>query len=114
MGLPKITALTMCLCKLHNFCIDERELEIPQSLCQDKAYGMCKGGGSEYQFEPNDDFPEELVPNPVLHGGEHWDDFSKNALQNLQRQEQRAKNLPREQLFNLVMEKNLVRPASTK
>ena len=53
MGLHKITALTMN----ENCCIDEQELEIPQSLCQDKAYGMCKGGGSEYQFETTRQFP---------------------------------------------------------
>ena len=68
-GVHKITALTMCLCKLHSFCINERDVEIPDLLCQDKAYGMSKGGRSKYQFEPRNDFPEELVPNSILHTG---------------------------------------------
>ena len=42
MGIHKITALTFCLCKLHNFLLDDKEKIAPRT-CQDAAYGACRG-----------------------------------------------------------------------
>ena len=42
MEIHKITALTFCLCKLHNFLLDDKEKIAPRT-CQDAAYGACRG-----------------------------------------------------------------------
>ena len=42
-SLGKITALTYCLCKLHNFCIDEKEEKYYEQIKIDKFYATYHG-----------------------------------------------------------------------
>ena len=60
MGLNKITSLTMALCKLHNFLIDQR---IERMTSTDMAH-LRRGQNISLQQHEDDD-----VPNELLHGG---------------------------------------------
>ena len=42
-GLQKTTAMAMCLCRLHNYCID-RQLAAEDPLCMDNFNVECYGG----------------------------------------------------------------------
>jgi DDE superfamily endonuclease len=67
----KTTALTMCLCRLHNFCIDNRESTASVGRYQDIAIIEAEGG-----------LPlvgENMRPNQLLDGGEHFNDVSRNV-----------------------------------
>ena len=104
MGIHKITAMTVCLCKLHNFLIDER---VGSSLHQDKAYGMCRGSVPMEKTHAAD-FDDTLIPEQLLHGGEHMDDIDTNEWRRATRINQQQ--LPRDLLFNSVCDQGLVRP----
>jgi hypothetical protein len=72
-GLAKTTALVMCLCRLHNYCIDHREgnvrspNSVPPLTARDQADINVHGGIP--LDERNNNSPDQL-----LHGGEHFDD----------------------------------------
>jgi hypothetical protein len=71
MGLKKITALTLCLCRLHNFCIASRisnNKKLLQPLPSDSLEIMAHGGVA-LEFGG--------APAALLHGGEHNDDTSR-------------------------------------
>jgi len=77
MGIHKITVMTVCLCKLHNFLINQKE-NIPPWTDRDAAHGMIRGSiPMEGQQEHNN---EADVPQQLLHGGEHFEDVSRGAL----------------------------------
>ena len=42
MGIHKITTMTVCLCKLHNFLINHKKIP-PQWTSQDAAHDMIRG-----------------------------------------------------------------------
>ena len=80
MGLQKVTAMTVCLCKLHNFLIDQREKTVPQLTNQDAAHGMIRGSilmQHQHQQEHNN---KDEVPQQLLDGGEHFDNVAPNIL----------------------------------
>jgi hypothetical protein len=113
MGLRKITALTMCLCSLHNFCIDERVLA-EQSLIGDCAYNTSRGMISLQQSDDlNVDVTTE-VPTELLGGGHHYDDSSDAARRRetyaSRRQKGRVVILQKDILHDHVVNENKKRP----
>ena len=128
MGLSKTTALTMCLCRLHNFCIDCRLIaeakgrsgssrkkrrrvnsdhqDIAEPLAQDRLELM--GGIPLERHAFNDASPEDL-----LHGGHHFDDAPESLRQAFVRQARsvnRHAEDPREKLRRQVERMQLSRP----
>ena len=106
MGLNKITSLTMALCKLHNFLIDQR---IERMTSTDMAH-LRRGQNISLQQHEDDD-----VPNELLHGGEHFDDVGTNEIrrENYRRNRDATQNnerLPRDVLKDAVTNQGLVRP----
>ena len=111
--ISKVTALVRCLCRLHNFCINERLLAnlvnspgpandpvVAQPLDSDLANIALAGGA--YILNGTDQFnPEEL-----LHGGEHFDDVSRSVRVS----RKKSDILPRENMCNLVEEYDMRRP----
>jgi hypothetical protein len=112
--ISKITSMVRCLCRLHNFCIDERlarveggvvcsseeEQEIiARHLDSDLANIALAGGSSILDGRFN--------PDELLHGGDHFDDVSRAV-----RISRRANNeqLPREIMCNIVEDRELRRP----
>jgi hypothetical protein len=114
MGLAKITALVMCLCRLHNYCINrrlERKLSIAAEvpLAQDFAHILAHGGIPLERTANN-----QLSPDQLLGGGEHFEDQSRTARRGLERfttnQPCGDEILPRDKLHHIVVEKLLQRP----
>ena len=68
-AIHKVTALTIALCKLHNYLVDVR---VEKALAQDIVY--CCNNGSFVDLEENEDGVTVLTG--LLHGGEHLDDVS--------------------------------------
>ena len=75
MGIHKITAMTVCLCKLHNFLINQKE-NIPPWTDRDAAHGMIRGSIPMEQQHQQEHNNEANVPEQLLHGVGHFDDVS--------------------------------------
>ena len=103
----KTTSLVLCLCKLHNFCIIERE-RIAQPLARDVVHISNNGGISlphdnnegVLNYRVNEDRVDELFD-----GGEHFDDIRRNM-----RQEERNVNLPYVSMLDFIEAGNFRRP----
>ena len=70
LSIEKVTALILCLCTLHNFCIDERGIIIPASTAADNCSITTEGGmrvnnTGEKEFDNSTNRVSEL-----LDGGE--------------------------------------------
>ena len=96
-SLGKITALTYCLCKLHNFCIDEKEKEHYEQTKIDAFYSSLNGS-----IDVQEDSAGNKIPTDIIHGGEHSDDFIRKNIP--------VSNIPHEMMLKIVQEKDLHRP----
>jgi DDE superfamily endonuclease len=103
MSLKKVTGITLCLCRLHNFCIDHRgDHLIARPLEADERECFVHGG-----LDPNTD----QFPGEILNGGDHHDDTSRIFRQNFGRVGQTPSSvLPRDRLVKLVEDLGLKRP----
>jgi hypothetical protein len=111
--LKKIDSLLICLCRLHNFCIDQRlaasqeQEDVPVSLHSD-AVEISSGGG--IPLEESDRHPElnKVSAEQLLHGGEHFDDVPRTFRRRL---ESFANlRLPRDVLHDSIVDKCYKRP----
>lgn len=109
MGLKKQIALTMCLCRLHNYCITERLLnkqdisqDIVPSLAVDAVEISAYGG---IRMEKNNEGWNDFSPNELLGSGHHFEDLARS-------QYRRRTNVitPRDHLFAMVVQQGLKRP----
>ena len=110
MSISKSVSLVLALAKLHNFCITEKENEVPAALAIDEL-GVVMEGAVPLETQ-------RQVPLQLLGGGEHFDDVDRNTRRQRLRQstlESRALNLllPRERLHNIIADANLTRPSTT-
>ena len=109
-GLPKMMALVLTLCCLHNFCIGEALLQNDTSthsdnstielLAMDNANVVCDGGISLQDNEQ---------PTPLMDGGDHLEDMAPYEQRNVERQNERnggVLGLPREWLRDKVVDQS--------
>ena len=120
--LRKTTALVVCLCALHNFCIRERlhrneSASISDDVCaQDYAYMLARGCVPLVHTRQVDAEPTNVrVPSQLLDGGEHFDGTTYTMRRHMTRQSNRGLEgassiLPRERMHAIVVEKGLKRP----
>ena len=108
--ISKVGSLVLCLCKLHNFCINERikrnqpeGSEQPLSALAQDLFAIASEGGVPFEVS------RDLSPEQILHGGEHFDDLPRDLRRQTERLE-RDEVLPRDVLHNLVELKSLTRP----
>ena len=71
MSLSRVTTLTCCLHKLHNFHIDERKADHYEQTHLDSFYSSIS---SSFPVAADDD--SNMIPTEVLHSGEHSSDFN--------------------------------------
>ena len=104
MSLKKTTALVMCLCKLHNFCIDVADTNIPENCDTDKLEISVNGGILLQDVTGiGADENEEVRPVALLDRGHHFDDISRYV--------QRVEiNNTRDYLLQSVIDQELQRP----
>jgi DDE superfamily endonuclease len=70
-GIRKSTSLVIALCRLHNYCIDQRLSEVPTALAADTLEIVSNGGIPLIRTSENESRPEQL-----LDVGAHNDDTS--------------------------------------
>lgn len=104
--MKRITALLLCLCKLHNFCIDvsgDENTVPPETSAVDELTIVGDGG-----FQMAEIIENEYVARPVeiLDGGEHFEDFPKDWVF----RSQNELSQPREFLHSMVHSQGLERP----
>jgi hypothetical protein len=95
----KTTAMVIALAKLHNFCIDHREMASPNSIPND-TLELNIHGAVDLEFIAG----VPMIP-AMLGGGHHRDD-----VRPIPRCRRVDTNNPRFRLHNEIIEKNLSRP----
>jgi len=110
MGIAKTSCLVMCLCKLHNFCVDERLARVQGSekiappTAQDNVEIASTGGVS---FDDNCD---NEGPSDLLGGGHHFEDVSEAQRVAFTRRRLGNDILPRDKLHLKASRAGLQRP----
>jgi hypothetical protein len=116
MGLRKTTALAMCLCHLHNYCINQRIASEP-SLCSNnfnvKIYGSISAEGTPALMTDAGNYfcqrcwGETTFSHELLGREKHFNGIPQNKRR---RVEQQACVLSREELLLQVTHKGLKHP----
>ena len=113
--LQKIGSLIICLCRLHNFCINER-LKARSTFDEDilpateaDEFQIASTGGVPLERSSRDPDLNELSPEQLLHGGEHFDDVPRTVRRRLERCDGGEK-LPRDVMVEIVQRKLMKRP----
>jgi len=110
LGIYKTNGLVMCLARLHNYCINRRLKDIP-ALAKDSVEISSRGGIPLEQSTLN-----QMSPDQLLHGGEHFDEWDTEGLRGeLRAIEKRARRrrggkLLRDEMLEIVIEKEMRRP----
>ena len=99
-SIERINATVMCLCRLHNWCIDNNAIRtIPSPLSNDPRSIL------------DIDNSNSQIPIALLHGGEHFED--SETIRNAQYVTNRQDNtivLPRELLHDHIVTLGYTRP----
>jgi hypothetical protein len=99
-SLKKTSAMVLACCKLHNYCIDENEITVPNQTGRD-AVNISTDGGIRISEET------DFIPSDLLGAGDRNPDYNRNDT----RQRIATETIfPREYLLNMVIQKNLIRP----
>jgi hypothetical protein len=112
-SLKKTVALVIVLAKLHNYCIDEKDADVPAISAVDELRTEMQGGiPLETTPTPSG---RVLLPRQLIDGGNHFDDMDRAHRRSRTRQYQSQaeashQQLPRDRLHDLVAEANLCRP----
>ena len=111
-SVQKTVALVCALAKLHNFCIDEDGTDVPSATEHDEWTGEMTGA---IRLVESEEHTGAMVPEQLLHAGEHFDDIGHRGVYNRQRRYGRMReasgtSFPREALHSAVADAGLTRP----
>ena len=107
-SIRKSVALVLALAKLHNFCIDQKEVQVESMTAQDERYIEEQGA------VPLEDDPRtngQQIPRQLIGAGEHFDGIERNERRRRNRSFSGIE-LPREKLHAIVVDQGLQRPPS--
>jgi hypothetical protein len=122
--------LVISLCKLHNFCIDERQCSnssttssissrpncAPEPLADDVANIALDGGLIFPRFDRQQSISETGFDSErdrvdaLLDGGHHFDDVHRFTRERLAKQYEGQEDLPRTRLLEIVVQNDYRRP----
>ena len=113
--IEKTVALVVALAKLHNFCINAKDKDIAARTANDEWASEINGAVPLVPVEGSDTSDlnqSDVVPEQLLHGGEHFDDIGHAGRRRRQRHYEFATNtpLPREQLHSYISTMGYTRP----
>ena len=115
-SVKKTVTLVCALAKLHNFCIDtESNMDVPIPTPADE-WEIEMGGGVPLVPAPGaQSSRDDVIPDQLLNGGNHFDDLEYRGRYNQQRRynylsSQYNSALPRKRLHGLVCAAGLTRP----
>ena len=99
--LRRVTSLVLCTCKLHNYCIANKDGDVPQVTADDNLSIMSVGGVA---LEG-----EHGRPSALLDGCDNYgDDMNRHYRRTRQRNDN--DNTPQKQLLQSVTDQDLTRP----
>ena len=111
MPIKKVGPLLMCLCCLHNFCINKKETFVEKSQLEDGRNIVRSINLDYYSRHPNShDDPGDIVkierrcPSSLLGGGHPFNDASSY------RHQHRNTRCPMDDMFDSIKEQNLCCP----
>jgi DDE superfamily endonuclease len=114
----KSVALVLSLAKLHNFCIDFDDSHVLPQTATDEWQNELQGAVPLVQTQHLESQQRDnLVPEQLIGGGNHFDDIGVNGRHNRQRRynyfirRNEGILLPRDRLHSLVDSAGLTRPA---
>ena len=87
LSIHRINALVLCLCKLHNFCIDNGNASPLKHYVHDRLT-LMDFMQSRVQDDDPDDNSGDVIPIRLLGGGEHFEDVAggrREATRTVQR-----------------------------
>ena len=120
-SLAKTIALVMALCKLHNFCINEKDVGVCRPTPDDSFEISLNGGLDLSAFGANMDIGDGGHDIPYVHdrdrvhdlmdGGEHWDDIPRWQLPRVRNRARAAAPLPYMVMLEYVEQQGYERPS---
>ena len=109
LGIMKVTSLCVCLCRLHNYCVNER-LAISDFLPSD-SFDIITNGG--FPLTDNSDTPP--CPEELLDAGNHFEDTTEAFRRQFSRRGlNKDETLPRDKLHKTVFDGHFCRPTPEK
>ena len=111
--IEKTVALVVALAKLHNFCINARDTDVSANTAHDEWLSEINGAVPLVQVEGHGE-GSDVVPEQLLHGGEHFDDIGHAGRCHRLRHYKLVSSapLPREQLHSHITAIGVTRPNS--
>ena len=104
--IKKTIAMVNALAKLHNFCIDQNEVDVPESSPSD-AFNLMNSEAGFVSFETTTNC-EVPLPSQLIGGGEHFDDIYREGRRT--RGIRAEVELPRDELLEKVVQSHMQRP----
>ena len=107
--LAKVSPLVMCLCRLHNFCIDVNERDAMRSTEEDASFSVRYMDALHNRVDNCISSDSNLIslergrPTALLHGGSHFFDAPRNRLPE-------NNECPMDKMIQQVKNQNLERP----
>lgn len=106
--LPKVAPLVMCLCRLHNFCINNKETAVEKMTVKTAQHlHHCVNFSNKISGSNTDDqavtIDENGCPTDLLHHGQHFHDAPKSRKTD-------TTWCPMDNMMEQVKAKNLQRP----
>jgi len=114
LSIKKIILLVNVLARLHNFCINELPIDdqgIPEELNADTVNMMNDNDG--YVTMDTVKGREVRIPTALMHGGEHFHDFSRSKKKQHNRKHPDDRT-PRSLLLQRVVNSLMKRPVKVK
>jgi hypothetical protein len=105
-SLKKAVALVVSLARLHNFCIDQKQIQIENMTARDERYIERNGA---VPLEEDARTNGQRLPRQLIGGGHHFVGMERNERRRLDRSFSGIE-LPRERLVAVVIDQDLRRP----
>jgi len=105
--IAKVCSLVMCLCRLHNFCIDANEYKVDKSPLKDAVYQQKN---TDFVTSKHTDvvmLDEVGRPASLLGGGHHFTDAPRNRRSKSVNSTDHA--MPMDEMIKSVIEQCILR-----
>jgi hypothetical protein len=107
--IAKTTAMVMCLCRLHNFCIDIQQSQVPQGRDSDTLAISLSRSINNPESPSKTNPGNEYRPVELLDAGYHFNDINRHSIRSTSKANSNI-ILPRENMLQIIIEKDLRRP----
>jgi hypothetical protein len=111
-SIKRTIALVNALAKLHNFCIDRGDVQVPRPCGVDELNLITHPlGHVPLEVQPGAGGQQVAVPTQLMDSGNHFDDMPRSSRYNARREA--VAILPRTLLLQKVVDSHRVRPSCT-